>query len=115
MMTSERPIRVERYEPKRKVCWDRFVRESKNGVFLFYRDYLEYHADRFQDYSLLFFQGSQLVAVAPANRVDDVVVSHGGLTFGGIISGVGMTTGMMLKVFRAGERVAREWHQQADL
>ena len=101
IMTSERPIRVERYEPKRKVCWDRFVRESKNGVFLFYRDYLEYHADRFQDYSLLFFQGSQLVAVAPANRVDDVVVSHGGLTFGGIISGVGMTTGMMLKVFPA--------------
>ncbi len=100
-MSEENSIRVERYEPKHKICWDEFVRQSKNGVFLFYRDYLEYHADRFSDFSLLFFQKDQLVALMPANHVDDTVVSHGGLTFGGIISGAQMTTMLMLGVFAA--------------
>lgn len=98
-MSEESRIRVVRYEARHKACWDEFVRQSKNGVFLFYRDYLEYHADRFSDFSLLFFQKDQLVALMPSNRVDDTVVSHGGLTFGGIISGAQMTTKLMLGVF----------------
>jgi len=100
-MSNESRIRAERYEPKYKTCWDEFVRQSKNGVFLFYRDYLEYHADRFSDFSLLFFQDNQPIALMPANRVDDMVVSHGGLTFGGIISDSRMTTPLMLKLFSA--------------
>jgi hypothetical protein len=100
-MSSESPVRVELYEPKYEACWDEFVRQSKNGVFIFHRNYLEYHADRFSDYSLLFFQDAQLVALMPANRVDDTVVSHGGLTFGGIISGQRMKTVLMLEVFSA--------------
>ena len=100
-MSNESRIRMELYEPKYKAQWDEFVRQSKNGVFLFHRDYLEYHADRFSDFSLLFFQGSQLIAVMPANQTDDAVVSHGGLTFGGIISGTAMTTTLMLETFAA--------------
>ncbi len=100
-MSEENRIRIEHYDPRHKTCWDEFVRLSKNGVFLFYRDYLEYHADRFSDFSLLFFQDDQLVALIPANRVDNTVVSHGGLTFGGIISGACMTTALMLRVFAA--------------
>lgn len=100
-MDGERRIRVELYESKHKMCWDEFVRCSKNGVFLFYRDYMEYHADRFDDYSLLFYQDDKLVALMPANRVDDTVESHGGLTFGGIVSGPRMTTTLMLRVFAA--------------
>lgn len=100
-MDEERRIRVELYDPRHKACWDDFVRQSKNGVFLFYRDYLEYHADRFSDFSLLFFQDDKLVALMPANRVDDTVVSHGGLTFGGIISDSRMTTTLMLRIFAA--------------
>jgi hypothetical protein len=98
-MSNESRIRVERYDPKHKICWDEFVRQSKNGVFLFHRDYMEYHSDRFSDFSLLFFQDNQLVALMPANRVNDTVFSHGGLTFGGIISDSRMTSGLMLEVF----------------
>ena len=98
-MSCETPVRVELYEPKYRARWDEFIRQSKNGVFIFQRNYLEYHSDRFTDLSLLFFQGDQLVAVMPANRVDDTVVSHGGLTFGGIISDERMTTILMLDVF----------------
>ena len=41
------------YTPDRQPDWDAFVRRSKNGVFLFLRDYMGYHADRFADSSLL--------------------------------------------------------------
>jgi hypothetical protein len=99
MMNLDCSVRLVRYEPKYKAQWDEFVLQSKNGVFLFYRDYLEYHSDRFSDFSLLFFQEGQLVAMMPANRDDDTAVSHGGLTFGGIISGAQMTTTLMLSVF----------------
>ncbi|MGO8818884.1 MAG: GNAT family N-acetyltransferase [Terriglobia bacterium] len=92
---------MEVYEPKYEACWDEFVRQSKNGVFIFDRGYVEYHADRFTDHSLLFFQDDQLIGVMPANRVEDTVVSHGGLTFGGIISGQRMKTHRMLEVFAA--------------
>lgn len=100
-MSDESRVRVERYDPKHKAQWDEFVQGSKNGVFLFRRDYLEYHADRFSDFSLLFFQDDQLIGLMPASRTDDAVVSHGGLTFGGIVSGSRMTTTLMLRVFTA--------------
>ncbi len=99
-MRSESPVRVELYTPKYKAQWDDFVRRSKNGVFLFFRDYLEYHSDRFQDHSLMFFKVGRLVALMPANLKGNVLVSHGGLTFGGIISNGRMTTPLMLESFR---------------
>ena len=34
-------------------AWDDFVRSSRNGTFLFERAYMEYHADRFKDHSLV--------------------------------------------------------------
>jgi len=108
-MSNESRIRVELYEQKHKAQWDEFVRQSKNGVFLFYRDYMEYHADRFSDFSLLFFQGSELVALMPANRDGDMAVSHGGLTFGGVVSDTSMTTSRMLEVFSALVDDLRAW------
>ncbi|MGZ4882230.1 MAG: GNAT family N-acetyltransferase [Halobacteriota archaeon] len=87
------------YESKYKALWDDFVRRSKNGSFLFYRDYMEYHSDRFIDSSLLFFKEDALIAVMPANLNEGVLYSHQGLTFGGIISGKGMKIGLMLELF----------------
>ena len=94
-------LKVARYEPANKALWDNFVRNSKNGTFLFCRDYMEYHAERFQDHSLLFFEDDQLVALLPANRTNEAVVSHGGLTYGGIVCDRGMKTSLMLQVFEA--------------
>lgn len=65
--------------------WNAFVRTARNGVFLFERDYLDYHADRFVDASLMLWRGDALRAVLPAHRVGDQIVSHGGLTFGGLL------------------------------
>jgi hypothetical protein len=100
-MNQKSQIRIERYDPTHKACWDEFVRQSKNGIFLFCRDYLEYHSDRFKDNSLLFFHDRRLIALMPANQVGNTVVSHGGLTFGGIISDAAMTVELMLAIFSA--------------
>ena len=46
---------------------------------------MDYHSDRFQDFSLLVFVKEELTALLPANIVDDVLHSHLGLTYGGLI------------------------------
>jgi hypothetical protein len=94
-------LRVSRYQASWSQPWDDFVDRAKNGVFLFRRAYMDYHADRFTDHSLLFFREDELVAVLPASVRDGVLTSHGGLTFGGVVCGDRMRTATMLEVFEA--------------
>ncbi len=77
---------VKRYTPERKKEWDTFLNAAKNATFLFRRDYMDYHNDRFADHSLMVFRGEKLVALLPANRgADGTLVSHEGLTYGGLV------------------------------
>lgn len=77
---------VEKYSSIRYDLWNEFVANAKNATFLFHRDFMEYHQDRFEDYSLLIFDDNQeLIAVLPANRIGETLFSHQGLTYGGII------------------------------
>ncbi len=81
-----REYSVELYAAEHKQAWDSFVREGKNATFLFYRDYMDYHSDRFKDHSLLVFRQGKLVALLPANAcAPDTLASHGGLTYGGLV------------------------------
>ena len=101
MASYENEISVSKYNPEQRKLWDEFVSSSKNGVFLFYRDFMEYHSDRFKDHSLLFFKKGHLVGLLPANVKDNILCSHGGLTFGGVISSYDVTisTALMLEIF----------------
>lgn len=65
--------------------WDTFVRSARNATFLHERSYMDYHADRFADASLLVFRGNRLCALFPANAERDTVCSHRGLTYGGLL------------------------------
>ena len=76
---------IEKYHPKFKSDWDNFVASSKNATFLFYRDFMEYHKDRFEDFSLMIYKKEKLVALLPANRAGDEIHSHQGLTYGGLV------------------------------
>lgn len=80
-------MRIERYTLAHKDVWDAFVKESKNGTFLFLRDYMDYHADRFPDHSLLAFSDEgKLLAILPATAKDKTqITSHAGLTYGGLV------------------------------
>ena len=81
-------LHVRRYSPALKKDWDGFVGQSKNGTFLFERGYMEYHSDRFLDYSLMIYRAERLIAVLPANLdAHGAVVSHEGLTYGGLVMG----------------------------
>lgn len=73
------------YQLEHESTWNSFNQASRNGTFLFDRGYMDYHADRFADASLLIEKEGQLVAMLPASRDGDAVTSHGGLTFGGLI------------------------------
>jgi hypothetical protein len=80
------------YHEAQKAAWDDFVRRSRNGTFLFQRDYMDYHRDRFPDSSRMLEHEGALVALFPATRKGDVVSSHDGLTYGGLIADQGWKT-----------------------
>lgn len=93
-------MRVEKYSKINAIYWDDFVSKAKNGHFFFYRDYMEYHNDRFHDFSLIIYNDKgNIMALLPANIDGDTVISHGGLTFGGFVCDSKMTVAKMLDVF----------------
>lgn len=92
---------VRQYESKDYALWNTFISEAKNATFLFHRDFMEYHKDRFDDFSLMIFRKEKLVAVLPANRVEDVVYSHQGLTYGELIYGEKLKLTSFITSFRA--------------
>ncbi|EPR73895.1 hypothetical protein ADIWIN_1065 [Winogradskyella psychrotolerans RS-3] len=46
---------------------------------------MDYHSDRFEDFSVMIYKDDQLYALLPANVVDDKVISHQGLTYGSFV------------------------------
>ena len=93
-------MKIIKYSKEYKDQWDNFVKQAKNSHFFFHRDYMEYHSDRFEDFSLLFFdKKDKLIALLPANIKDDTLYSHQGLTFGGFLVDYKMKTAIMLDIF----------------
>ncbi|GEO03915.1 hypothetical protein AAE02nite_15790 [Adhaeribacter aerolatus] len=97
----EKVIQVVRYSEAHRALWNSFNQQAINGLFLFDRNYLEYHQDRFQDHSLLFFQAEELICIFPMNEAADVAFSHQGLTFGGLIIGLRVKIHTYLQAFEA--------------
>ncbi len=73
------------YTSTYKKLWNEFVANAKNATFLFHRDFMEYHKDRFEDFSLLVFKETMLIAVVPANKSGAMVYTHQGLSYGGVV------------------------------
>ncbi|MDE7443790.1 MAG: GNAT family N-acetyltransferase [Muribaculaceae bacterium] len=70
-----------------KSVWDNLVDRSKNATFLLKRDYMDYHADRFQDFSLVIADddGTPMGLLPATLHQGHIIKSHGGLTYGGLI------------------------------
>lgn len=101
ILMDNRAISVKTYSPADKTLWDNYVDASKNGVFLFKRDYMDYHSDRFRDHSLIFLRNNEIVGLLPANIKDNVLYSHEGLTFGGVLCGYEAKMSTILDTFNA--------------
>ena len=76
---------VRRYHEEDAVGWNGVNAAARNGHFLFDRGFMEYHRDRFDDHSLIATEDDRIQALLPANRAGDIVFSHQGLTFGGLV------------------------------
>lgn len=82
-----------------------FVKCSRNGTFLFLRDYMDYHSDRFMNHSLMYYSDKgELLAVMAANETissdgKKELHSHQGLTYGGLILSEHTKTIQVLEMF----------------
>ena len=103
-------IEIKRYTPQEKQDWNDFVAKSRQGTFLFDRNYMDYHQDRFHDHSLMIYYKDKLYALLPANEVVSAsnneipqkeLVSHQGLTYGGLLTCNKMTAELTCETFEA--------------
>lgn len=90
---------ITRYTPAHAEEWNAFVSTSKNGTFLHHRGYMDYHSDRFEDHSLLFYREGRIEALLPANESGHTLYSHQGLTYGGLLMGEHITAREVLTLF----------------
>lgn len=81
--------------------WNAFIGQAKNASFLFHRDFMEYHSDRFQDYSLIVLDKEKWVAFLPANVLGNEVFSHQGLTYGGLVYNEKIKLASVIEIFKA--------------
>lgn len=94
-------LKIEKYHPNFFSIWNDFISKTKNGTFLFHRNFMEYHQDRFDDFSLLIFNEEKLLAVLPANVDDTKVYSHQGLTYGGLLVSEKMRSTDFFDIFKS--------------
>lgn len=96
------------YITNKKDTWNNFNKDAKNGLFMFDRNYMDYHSDRFMDNSLMFYEDEKLIALLPCNVVENILYSHQGLTFGGFIVDENMKQGKMLECFEVLKEYMKE-------
>jgi hypothetical protein len=92
------------YTPGNAEAWDDLVARSCNGTFLHTRRFLSYHGDRFCDRSVLVEdRRGRVVGVLPAAEHlsrPEVVVSHPGLSYGGLVHDGSVRGASMISVLR---------------
>ena len=103
-------FKIVRYTIAHHDAWNHYVAKARNATFLFYREYMDYHSDRFHDHSLLFYVGNHLHSVLPAHEVGDIFCSHRGLTYGGLLMDDDVTTADVLVLFEELNDYLRQNH-----
>jgi hypothetical protein len=92
---------VQKYQESDYANWNTFIGHAKNATFLFHRDFMEYHNDRFQDNSLIVSYKDKWIAVVPANIVAKELFSHQGLTYGSLVYDEKSKLSTIINAFRA--------------
>ena len=100
------------YTPADAERWNTFCADAHGATFLHTRRFLSYHGDRFTDRSLIFEEGARWLGVLPAAQGPsraDLVVSHPGITYGGVLHDGALRGEGMLNALQA----AREHYAAA--
>lgn len=93
-------LRIRPYSFHDEELWDCFNENSLQGTFLHSRKFISYHKDRFKDCSLILEYDDKCVGLFPAaiSPADDaLVVSHPGITYGGLVHHGGLRGERMLE------------------
>lgn len=96
--------------PDDAATWDEFCARAHGATFLHSRRFLSYHSDRFVDQSIVIEDDGDWLGVIPAARhpvEHEVVVSHPGITYGGMLHHGRLRGGEMLAALRS---AATLWH-----
>lgn len=105
MNTAVSPARVRSYESKDESLWDEMIASAHAATFLHTRRFLNYHGNRFCDLSVVLEgEDGRLVGVFPAALDpgdDSCVISHPGITYGGIVHDGGLYGDRMVTVLQA--------------
>jgi hypothetical protein len=92
-------IIVRQYSPNDADAWDDFCCGALQATLLHTRRFLSYHGDHFRDASLILIEGDRWLGVLPAayhSEDASLIVSHPGITYGGIIHQGGLRGQSML-------------------
>ena len=108
-LKNDNIYKVKRYTTADSIAWNAFVAEAKNATFLFNRNFMDYHNDRFIDHSVMVFKNDILYALLPANELDNRIISHQGLTYGSFILA---ETGKLLYSLAAFKEVLRYYEME---
>jgi hypothetical protein len=92
-------ITVKPYHAELAMVWDDLLLKTRARNFLFLRKYMDYHCDRFVDRSLIVESADRPIAVFPASSHVKTIISHAGLTYGGLIATERLRTEDTLRVF----------------
>src|SRR5947208_14116689 len=99
-------MKVSDYSEEYAELWDEFVAQAPMATFLHSRRFLSYHRDRFQDVSLVIEnEENSLVGLFPAAGDPTQrkrVISHPGITYGGLINERELRGEKILNVLWAG-------------
>ncbi|MEZ4877570.1 MAG: GNAT family N-acetyltransferase [Flavobacterium sp.] len=101
-------ITLKRYHSNDKIVWDNFINLSRINTFLFKRDFIEYHSDRFEDFSILIYRKGKLEAVLPGNVKGTLFYSHQGLTYGGLVTSSKITAIEVMIIFEELSKFLKE-------
>ncbi|MDP3010612.1 MAG: GNAT family N-acetyltransferase [Methylococcales bacterium] len=97
-------IEIVSYSQFYEAAWEKFCAGAVNATFLHTRRFLNYHGERFNDLSVLIMDSGKLVGVFPAaESLTDthLVISHPGITYGGIVHQGRLSGIRMLEVLTA--------------
>ncbi len=91
---------LRRYTADDRALWDSHAAHSHPFHFMFFRNYMDYHSDRFPDCSFFVEKNGNVVGLIPGTLSSEQVwSSHAGLTFGGILVDKNEGTLVYLEIF----------------
>ena len=93
-------LQVRSYEFTDEAAWESLCETALQATFLHKRAFLSYHGDRFSDRSLLIEQEGNTLGLFPAAqhpRDDACIVSHPGITYGGVLHDGRLTGSRMIE------------------